>query len=148
VAGSCQQKLLGLCKVGNFSNSTATERHQPCDTLHIPSFPMLGRPRRPNQRRNRLVVVISGRQPGASQGVARRWCSCSSSTVRLLGSRSRLHGDIRHLLLFQSNAGYIPFHICTFTIVNSTAGSNINPLTWNKLATLPSALEHLTHIAD
>jgi hypothetical protein len=138
-----------LCKVGNFSNSTATERHQPCDTLHIPCFPMVGRPRRPNQRRNRLAVVTSGRQPGAtSHGVAGRWCSCSSSTVRLLGSCSRLHGDIGHLFLFQSNAGYILFHICTFTTVNSTAGSNINPLTWKKLAALPFTLQHLTHTAD
>jgi hypothetical protein len=127
VAGSRQQNLLLLCKVGNFSNITATERHQPCDTLHIPCFPMVGRPRRPNQRRNRLAVVTSGRQPGATaQGVAGRWCSCRSSTVRLLGSCSRLQGDIGHLFLFQANDGYIRFHICTFTTFNSTAGSNIN----------------------
>lgn len=101
MAGSCQQKLLLLCKVGNFSYNTATERQQPCDTLHIPCFPIVGRPRRPNQRRNRLAVVTSGRQPGAtSQGVAGRWCSCSSSTVRLLGSCSRLHGDIGHWFCF------------------------------------------------
>jgi len=125
---------------------TATERHQPCDTLHIPCFPMVGRPRRPNQWRNRLAVVTSGRQPGATaQGVAGRWCSCSSSTFRLLGSCSWLHGDIGHLFLFQSNASYIRFHICTFITINSTARSNINPLTWKKLAALHSALEQLTH---
>jgi len=141
--------ILLLCMVGNFSNSTATERHQPCNTLHIPCFPMVGRPIRPNQRRNRLAVVTSGRQPGVtSQGVAGRWCSCRSSTVRLLGSCSRLHGDIGHLFLFLSNAGYNRFHICTFTTTNSTAGSNINPLTREKLAALPSALEQLTHTAD
>jgi len=149
VAGSCQQNLLLLCKVGNFSNSTATERHQPCDTLHIPCFPMVGRPRRPNQRRNRLAVVASGRQPGATaQGVAGRWCSCSSSTLRLLGLCSWLHGDIGHLFLFQYNASYTRFHICTFITINSTARSNINPLTWKKLEALPSPLEQLTHTAD
>lgn len=149
MAGSCQQNLMLLCTVGNSSNSTATERHQPRDTLHIPCFPMVGRPRRPNQRRNRLAVVASGRQPGAtSQGVAGRWCSCSSSTVRLLGSCSWLHGDIGHLFPFQSNTGYILFHICTFATVNSTAGSNIKPLTRKKQAALPPALEQLTHTAD
>lgn len=149
VAGSCQQNLMLLCKFGNFSNSTATERHQPCDTLHIPCFPMAGRPKRPNQRRNRLAVVTSLRQPGATAlGVAGRWCSCSSSTVRLLASCSWLHGDIGHLFLFQSNAGYIRFHIYTLTTINSTARSNTNPLTGNKLAALPSALEQLTHTAD
>jgi hypothetical protein len=161
--GSCPQNLLLLYKAGNFSNSTATERHQPCDTLHIPCFPMVGRPSRPNQRRNRLAVVTSGRQPGATaQGVTGRWCSCSSSTVVLLGSRSWLHGDIGHLFLFQSNAGYIRFHICAFTTINSsnahtqiiqtllftTAASNITPLTRKQLAALPSTLVELTHTAD
>jgi hypothetical protein len=92
---------------------------------------MVGRPRRPNQRRNRLAVVTSGRQPGATaHGVAGRWCSCNSSTVVLLESCSWLHGDIGHLFLFQSNDGYIRFHICTFTTINrsnahATYNSNV-----------------------
>lgn len=155
--GSCQHKA------SNSSNSTATERHRPRDTLNIPCFPMVGRPRRPNQRRNRLAVVTSGRHPGATaQGVAGRWCSCSSSTVRLLGACSRLHGDIGHLFLIQFYAGYIRFHIYTFTTISrSNAHTNYNsnvtfhhrrienkPINTERLAALPSAREQLTHTAD
>jgi hypothetical protein len=100
-------KLQVLQKTGNFSTSTATMSSSTrtplrgiSSTFNIPCFPMAGRPRRPNQRRKRLAVVAPGRQPCSTvQGVAGRWCSWSSSTVRLPGACSRLQGDIRDSIL-------------------------------------------------